>query len=119
MNAMQPDPRISSAIERMGLRARSIAMAPESYSSTVAMLELAPGERAVLKVAHNRDKYFRELRVLERLGGLLPVPRLLDAWDGDDHIAGALLLEYIDGEPAGERIDAGLARIEAPERLSA
>jgi Ser/Thr protein kinase RdoA (MazF antagonist) len=100
---------IGRAIERMRLDVREISMAPDSYSSTVAIVELASGERAVLKVAHNREKFFRELRTLERLDGVLPVPHVMRVWEGDDEIAGAFLLRYIDGEPAGDAIGDGLA----------
>src|SRR3954470_8249901 len=90
---------IPAAIAHMRLRVREVLPAPDSYSSTVAILRMESGERAVLKVAHNRDKFFRELRTLEMLAGRLTVPRILDVWDGNEDIPGAFLLAYIEGEP--------------------
>lgn len=47
--------------------------------------------------------------MLEKLNHVLPVPRVLDFWSGDDAISGALLLSEIQGIPCTGVINVKLA----------
>jgi hypothetical protein len=47
--------------------------------------------------------------MLEMLSQVIPVPRVLDFWSGDDFISGALLLSEIQGVPCTGVIDEKLA----------
>lgn len=92
------DDLIQSAIARFGLAVTAIQPVAESYSSTVRILTLASGNRVVLKIPFSQNKVLREVRMLERLHGQLPVPALIDHYVEKDGV-GALLLSYLPGAP--------------------
>lgn len=82
---------------------------PESYSSEVYKLTLAGGNTIYAKIPFNKDKLFREYRMLDRLKQVIPVPAVLDFWSGDETVTGALLLSEIQGVPCTGAIDGNLA----------
>ncbi|MCR8630222.1 phosphotransferase family protein [Paenibacillus radicis (ex Xue et al. 2023)] len=90
---------IQTIITRFNLNVISIDHVPESFSSEVYKLSLINGENVYAKIPYNKDKLFREYRMLEMLSQVLPVPKVLDFWSGDDLISGALLLTEIQGSP--------------------
>jgi aminoglycoside phosphotransferase (APT) family kinase protein len=82
---------------------------PESYSSKVCSLVLSNNEKVILKIPYNRDKLLKEYKMLELLEGKLPTPKVLDYWEGNEKIPGALLLSYIDGKSVIDKIDEKIA----------
>lgn len=91
--------RVHQAIAALKLRPASVEPVPDSYSSEVGKLTLSSGAIVYVKVPYNRDKLHRERRMLERLRGIVPVPELLDFWEGDSMNVGALLLAALPGKP--------------------
>ncbi|WP_315604323.1 phosphotransferase family protein [Paenibacillus aurantius] len=67
-------------------------------------LTLAGGEKVYVKIPYNKDKLFRERQILEALKDILPVPKVLDFWEGDEKMTGALLLSAIPGVPCTEGV---------------
>ncbi|WP_053781020.1 protein kinase family protein [Paenibacillus xylanivorans] len=100
---------ILNVIEKLKLNVLNIEDVPESFSSDVYKLTLASGEDVYVKIPFNKDKLFRELQMLETLKGVLPVPKVLDIWYGDESTTGALLLSAIQGVPCTENIDEKLS----------
>jgi aminoglycoside phosphotransferase (APT) family kinase protein len=100
---------IKKAIQSMKLKVLKIDGVPESFSSEVCKLILENGEKVILKIPYNKNKLLKEYKMLQLLSGKLPVARVLDLWEGDDTIPGALLLSYIEGKPAIDGIDKRLA----------
>lgn len=100
---------ILNVIEKLKLNVSNIADVPESFSSDVYRLTLASGEDVFVKIPFNKDKLFREFQILETLKGVIPVPKVLDVWYGDESTTGALLLSAIPGMPCTGEIDAKLS----------
>lgn len=100
---------ILNVIEKLKLKVLNIEDVPESFSSDVYKLTLANGEDVYVKIPFNKDKLFREFQMLETLKGVLPVPKVLDIWYGDEMTTGALLLSAIHGVPCTENIDEKLS----------
>nr|WP_260986995.1 aminoglycoside phosphotransferase family protein [Paenibacillus terrae] len=100
---------IRNVIEKLKLTVSNIEDVPESFSSDVYKLTLASGENVYVKIPFNKDKLFREFQILETLKGVIPVPKVLDIWYGDESNIGALLLSAIQGIPCTEDIDEGLS----------
>jgi aminoglycoside phosphotransferase (APT) family kinase protein len=100
---------ILNVIEKLKLNVLNIEDVPESFSSDVYKLTLANGEDVYVKIPFNKDKLFREFHMLETLKGVLPVPKVLDIWYGDEMTTGALLLSAIQGVPCTENIDEKLS----------
>lgn len=100
---------VQTIIDRFNLSVLSIDNVPESFSSQVYKLNLTNGETVYAKVPYNRDKLYREYRMLEMLREVLPVPKVLDFWSGDDLISGALLLSEMKGIPCTGAINDELA----------
>ncbi|MGD6844438.1 phosphotransferase family protein [Bacillus infantis] len=100
---------IQKYIDRFHINAEQISDVPESFSSTVYKLVLQGGQTVYLKIPFSRDKLERELEMLQRLRGYVPVPAVLDQWEGDGDISGALLLEGIEGEPCTRGMNTELA----------
>ncbi|MBM7566233.1 phosphotransferase family protein [Paenibacillus sacheonensis] len=96
---------IRTVIEKLKLNVSHIEDVPESFSSDVYKLTLASGDTVFVKIPFNKDKLFRESRMLETLKGLLPVPEVLDIWYGDERTTGALLLSAIQGMPCAGVMD--------------
>ncbi|MFS0872657.1 phosphotransferase enzyme family protein [Paenibacillus xylanilyticus] len=100
---------IQNIIKKLKLNVLTVDDVPESYSSEVYKLTLASRETVYLKIPYNKDKLFREYQMLERLKDTLPVPRVLDFWDGDECTTGALLLSEIQGLPCTEDVNEELS----------
>jgi aminoglycoside phosphotransferase (APT) family kinase protein len=100
---------ILNVIEKLKLNVSNIEDVPESFSSDVYKLTLSSGENVYIKIPFNKDKLFREFQVLETLKGVIPVPKVLDIWYGDENTTGALLLSAIQGMPCTEDIDEKLS----------
>ena len=100
---------IREVIEIMKLQVLDMDSVPESYSSKVCSLVLSNKEKVILKIPYNRDKLLKEYKMLEILQGKLPTPRVLEYWEGNEKIPGALLLSYIDGKPVTGEIDEKMA----------
>jgi Ser/Thr protein kinase RdoA (MazF antagonist) len=100
---------ISPIIEKFKLNVLKIEGVPESFSSEVYKLTLVNGQQVYLKVPFNRSKLVREYKMLELLKDVIPVPKVLDLWDGDERSVGALLLSAIPGVPCTEAVDHKLA----------
>ncbi len=82
---------------------------PESFSSDGHKLTLASGETVFVKIPFNKDKLFREFQMLETLKDIIPVPKVLDIWYGDESTTGALLLSAIQGMPCTGEVDEKLS----------
>ncbi|MCM3746085.1 aminoglycoside phosphotransferase family protein [Paenibacillus pasadenensis] len=100
---------VQTVIKKLKLDVLNIEDVPDSFSSEVYKLTLFNRENVYVKIPFNKDKLFRELKVLEILKGVLPVPEVLDVWDGDENISGAMLLAEIRGVPCPKQIDEQLA----------
>ncbi|MEF7564310.1 aminoglycoside 3'-phosphotransferase/choline kinase family protein [Bacillus infantis] len=96
-------------IDRFQICVKQISNVPESFSSTVYKLVLNGGQTIYLKIPFSREKLERELEMLQLLRGHVPVPAVLDHWEGDEKMAGALLLEGMEGEPCTRSVDGDLA----------
>jgi Ser/Thr protein kinase RdoA (MazF antagonist) len=101
---------VQTALRHFGLDVTEARPVAESYSSTVRILTLAGGDKLVLKIPFARYKLLRESAMLALLQDMLPVPRLIDRWQGDEGVPGALLLSFLPGEPANGPVSLGLAR---------
>lgn len=88
---------VAAAITHFGLETRAVRPVPDSFSSTVRLLDLASGEQLVLKIPYVKQKLTRELDALTALQGDLPVPDVVDVWIPDDEGSGALLLSRLPG----------------------
>ncbi|MEK3916504.1 phosphotransferase family protein [Paenibacillus sp. FSL H7-0331] len=95
---------ILNVIEKLKLNVLNVEDVPESFSSDVYKLTLANGEKVYVKIPFNKDKLYREFQMLETLKDVIPVPKVLDFWDGDEITTGALLLSAIQGIPCTEDI---------------
>ncbi|NEU63894.1 phosphotransferase [Paenibacillus sp. ALJ109b] len=100
---------ILNVIEKLKLNVLDIEDVPESYSSDVYKLTLVSGEDVYVKIPFNKDKLFREFQMLEILKEVIPVPKVLDIWYGDESNTGALLLSAIQGVPCTENMDEKLS----------
>ncbi|WP_432662133.1 aminoglycoside phosphotransferase family protein [Wukongibacter baidiensis] len=100
---------IKRVIQKMKLKVRDMDSVPESYSSKVCSLVLENNEKVILKIPYNKEKLLKEYRMLQLLNGKLPTPKILDFWEGNGEISGALLLSYIDGKSIIDNVDGKLA----------
>lgn len=100
---------ILNVIEKLKLNVLNIEDVPESFSSEVYKLTLASGENVYIKIPFNKVKLYREFQILETLQGVIPVPKVLDIWYGDESTTGALLLSAIQGTPCTGDIDEKLS----------
>jgi serine/threonine protein kinase len=101
--------KINKVIDKLNIKVASIESVPESFSSEVYKLVLESEEVVFAKIPYNKDKLFREYKILERIEWRLPVPRVIDFWSGDESITGALLLSPISGTPCTGLIDEKIA----------
>jgi aminoglycoside phosphotransferase (APT) family kinase protein len=88
---------IQTVISKLKLNVLNISTVPESFSSEVYKLNLLNKINVYVKIPFNRDKLYREYRVLQKLSHVISVPSVLDFWEGDEKITGALLLSEING----------------------
>ncbi|MCA0987337.1 phosphotransferase family protein [Guptibacillus algicola] len=100
---------LKRVINAFKLDVLEIENVPESFSSTVYNVKLRDHRLVYIKIPYSKVKRDRELQVLKRLDGHLPVPKVLDYWEGDEEVTGAFLLSVIDGVPISEKVDSALA----------
>lgn len=100
---------IEEILKKLGITYKCIDQVPDSYSSTVARVRLEDDQVVIVKVPYNRDKLFREKMMLDKLQDLLPVPKVIGFWKGDQEHVGALILSCIEGKPITGHIDCDLA----------
>lgn len=100
---------LQQVIQQFRLNVLSISSVPESYSSTVYKLLLNNQQQVFVKIPYSKTKLMREYEFLQILQDKLNTPRVIDFWEGNDLIPGALLLEAIDGEICTKTIDKALA----------
>ncbi|XEC97748.1 phosphotransferase family protein [Paenibacillus tarimensis] len=101
--------KIATVIDHFKLKVTAVESVPESYSSEVYKLMLGSGGTVYAKIPYNRDKLYRETRILEKLKYVLPVPQVLDFWAGNDSVPGAMLLSAIEGLPCTGEVNEKLA----------
>lgn len=65
-------------ISLFNLEVKEIIEVPESFSSTVRILQLTNDEKVVLKIPYTKTKLEREYRILKILEDKLPVPKILN-----------------------------------------
>ena len=94
---------IKKLLKTLKINPVKITKARESHSSEVYILELSDRKKAVLKIPYSKLKLKREINMLNLLKGKLSVPELLDIWEGDNEITGALILSYIKGTPLSDK----------------
>ena len=103
----------------------------DSHSSTVYHCALTNGEETFLKIPFTKLKFSRELEAYQMLQGKIPIPELLDYWEGDDELPGVFLLSKLSGHPLQTKdasaklayevgiVHASMHSIEVPEKLHA
>ena len=101
--------QLNQLIEKLKISVLSIEDVPDSFSSTVYRVEQINKKIVYLKIPYSKVKLIREYEAIEVLNDLLPVPRLLEYWEGDDNIPGALLLSEIKGQPISGKVNKTLA----------
>ncbi|WP_391115960.1 aminoglycoside phosphotransferase family protein [Psychrobacillus sp. L3] len=101
--------QLKQIIEKLKLHVLSIEDVPDSFSSTVYKIKKVNQQIVYLKIPYSKVKLDREYEAIEILSDALPVPRVLEYWEGNDEIPGALLLSAIKGEPTPEKVDEKLA----------
>ncbi|WP_026696087.1 phosphotransferase family protein [Peribacillus kribbensis] len=100
---------IHNLIDRFNLKVASIHDVPESFSSQVFKLNLTDRSTVYVKIPYSKLKLERERYVLERLQDQLPLPKVLDYWEGNEEDTGALLLSAIPGSPISGKVNTDLA----------
>lgn len=100
---------IQTVISKLKLNVLDIKTVPDSFSSEVYKLNLVNGANVYVKIPFNKDKLYREYRILQRLRNVITVPRVLDFWEGNEQITGALLLSEISGINSSESISEKLS----------
>ncbi|MBE1556760.1 phosphotransferase family protein [Sporosarcina limicola] len=101
--------KLQQVIEKFSLNVLTIEDVLESFGSTVYKIKLIDHRTVYIKIPYSKAKLELEYTVLERLQHELPVPQVLDYWEGNEDITGALLLSAIRGVPITGKVDAVLA----------
>lgn len=101
--------KLQQVLEKFTLNVLTIEDIPQSFSSMVYKIKLIDHRTVYIKIPYSKEKLEREYTVLERLRYELSVPQVLDYWEGNEDVTGALLLSAINGVPATRHVDAALA----------
>lgn len=101
--------QLGQIIKKLKINVLSIEDVPNSFSSTVYRVEQINKEVVYLKIPYSKLKLIREYEAIEILSEALPVPRLLEIWEGDDNIPGAMLLSEMKGQPITGNVSEVLA----------
>lgn len=101
--------KLQQVIEKFKLNVLAIDGVPQSFSSAVYKIKLIDHRIVYIKIPYSKSKLELEYKVLERLRNELPIPQVLNYWEGNEDITGALLLSAINGIPITEKVDAALA----------
>jgi len=99
---------LQQVIDRFKLSVLMIEDVPQSFSS-VYKIRLIDHRIVYIKIPYSKAKLELEYTVLKRLRHELPVPEILDYWEGNEDVTGALLLSAINGVPIREQVDTTLA----------
>ncbi|MRX56141.1 phosphotransferase [Bacillus idriensis] len=100
---------LQQVIDKFKLNVLTIEDVPQSFSSAVYKIQLIDHRTVYIKIPYSKPKLEREYTVLKRLRHELPVPQMLDYWEGNEDVTGALLLSAINGVPITEKVDTDLA----------
>ncbi|WP_029952894.1 hypothetical protein, partial [Bacillus sp. H1a] len=100
---------LQQVLAKFTLNVLTIEDVPQSFSSMVYKIKLIDHRTVHIKIPYSKAKLELEFRVLERLRHELSVSQVLDYWEGDEDVTGALLLSAINGVPATGNVDAALA----------
>lgn len=100
---------LQQVINRFKLSVLMIEDVPQSFSSSVYKIRLIDHRIVYIKIPYSKAKLELEYTVLKRLRHELPVPEILDYWEGNEDVTGALLLSAINGVPIREQVDTTLA----------
>ncbi|MET1014463.1 MAG: aminoglycoside phosphotransferase family protein [Paenisporosarcina sp.] len=101
--------KLKQVIKKFGLNVLSIEDVPESFSSSVYKIKLMDNRTVFIKIPYTKVKLEREYAVLERLQHELPVPQVLNYWEGNEDVTGAFMLSAINGLPIAGKVDVDLA----------
>lgn len=101
--------KVQQVINQFKLNVLAIEDVPQSFSSEVYKIKLMDQRDVYIKIPYSKLKLEREHTVLERLRNEVPVPQVLDYWEGNDDITGAFLLSAINGLPITGEVDTALA----------
>ncbi|CUB09712.1 homoserine kinase [Bacillus cereus] len=101
--------KLQQVLEKFTLNVLTIEDVPQSFSSMVYKIKLIDHRTVYIKIPYSKAKLEREYTVLERLRHKLSVPKVLDYWEGNEDVTGALLLSAINGVPATGNVDTALA----------
>ncbi|WLR42051.1 aminoglycoside phosphotransferase family protein [Bacillus carboniphilus] len=101
--------KLQHLINTFHLNVLTIDDVPESYSSTVYKIKLIDHRSVYLKIPYSKIKFERELAALKRFQHELPVPQVVDYFEGDEDFTGAILLAELNGKPLSEAVDKSLA----------
>lgn len=100
---------LQQVIDNFKLNVLAVEDVPESFSSSVYKIKLIDQRTVYIKIPYSKVKLQREFTVLERIRNIIPVPQVLDYWEGNEDVVGALLLSAINGMPISEKVDGTLA----------
>lgn len=101
--------KVQQVIKQFDLDVLSIEDVPESFSSSVYKIKLKDHQTVFIKIPYSKVKLQREYDVLKRLQHELPVPQVLNYWEGNEDITGAFLLSAINGLPISGEVEVDLA----------
>lgn len=101
--------KVQHVIKQFDLDVLSIEDVPESFSSSVYKIKLKGHQTVFIKIPYSKVKLEREHDVLKRLQHELPVPQVLNYWEGNEDITGAFLLSAINGSPITGEVNVDLA----------
>ncbi|MEH7463581.1 aminoglycoside phosphotransferase family protein [Bacillus thuringiensis] len=101
--------KLQQVIGKFNLNVLEMEDVPQSFSSAVYKIKLVDQRTVYIKIPYSKVKLEREYTVLERLRDELSVPQVLDYWEGNEDVTGALLLSAINGVLATGMVDAELA----------
>ena len=93
---------LEQVLKQFRLKVVTVNEVEDSFSSMVYKCILRNGETVFVKIPYTRVKYERELAAYEILTGHVPIPQLLDFWEGGDNCPGAFLLSELKGHPLSE-----------------
>ena len=69
----------------------------DTMIAIVYKVTLPPEKSMILKICTRDEDYHRELFYLNSLEQNLPIPRILETIEPEESLAGAILMEYIEG----------------------
>ncbi|MEC2054149.1 phosphotransferase [Peribacillus psychrosaccharolyticus] len=100
---------LQQVIDKFKLNVLMIEDVPQSFSSSVYKIQLNDYRIVYIKIPYSKAKLELEFTVLKRFHYELPVPEILDYWEGNENVTGALLLSAIKGVPIREQVGTNLA----------